>query len=162
MITPDGIIYYDNMPDLLYDLFNEIGLSIDEMHYLYDSDTTKMVVFKDKYIKASLNGEPIYCGRNEVAFDPAKNYALISTLFCYYLDKCQNTDDGDILQGYISHFIDDNPERDMQRVAVKTIGRGEISSDYFYNIYLAYFDCIFKIAGYNVNLHNFDIIEEKK
>ena len=80
-------------------------------------------------------------------------------MFCYYLDKCQHTDDGDILQGYIANFIDDNPEKDKQRVAVKTKGRGEISSAYYYNIYLAYIDCIFRIAGYVPNLYNLDIKE---
>ena len=100
--------------------------------------------------------------QNDIPFEPNKSYSLVNYLFCHYLDKVQQSDDGDILQGYIAHFIDDNEERDKQRVVVRTRGRGDISSDYYYNIYLAFFDCVFRIAGYTPNLHNFDIVEEKK
>ena len=60
----------------------------------------------------------------------------------------------------IAQYIDDDEAREKQRVVVKTAGRGEISSDYHYNIYLSYIDCIFKIAGYNTDLSNFDIKPE--
>lgn len=158
MYAPNGAIWFNNIYELYYDLFNEIGLNIGPNQYLYDQDTQTQIKFKDKYIKASIDGSPIYAGRNDIVFDPAKNYSLISRLFEYYLEKAQNSDDGDIIQGYVAHYIDDNPEKDKQRVVVKTIGRGEISSNYYYNIYLAYMDCIFKIAGYRlIDLSNFDI-----
>ena len=81
----------------------------------------------------------------------------MTRLFEYYLDKCQNSDDGDQLQGYIAHYIDDDETKEKQRVVVKTVGRGEISSQFYFNVYLAYIDCLFKIAGYNADLSNFDI-----
>ena len=154
---PNGTVGFDNIFDMYYELFNEIGLGINNQQYLYDQDTQTVIMFKEKYIKASIDGQPIYAGRNDIVFEPAKNYTLMTRLFEYYLDKCQNSDDGDILCGYIAHYIDDDETKEKQRVVVKTVGRGEISSEFYYNIYLAYIDCLFKIAGYNAVLSNFDI-----
>lgn len=156
----NGTIGFDNIYDMYYDLFSEIGLGINAQQYLYDQDTQVTITFKEKYIKASINGQPIYAGRNDIVFEPAKNYTLMARLFEYYLDKCQQSDDGDLLEGYIAHYIDDDETKEKQRVVVKTVGRGEISSNYYFNIYLAYIDCLFKIAGYNANLTNFDIKAE--
>ena len=156
----DGTVTFNDIYDLYNELFMELGLYIGPDQYLYEQDTAMPIRLKDKFIKATINPNiPLYAGRNDILFEPNRNYSLIASLFCYYLDKCQHTDDGDILQGYIANFIDDNPEKDKQRVAVKTKGRGEISSAYYYNIYLAYIDCIFRIAGYVPNLYNLDIKE---
>lgn len=153
----NGTVGFENIWDMYYDLFSEIGLGINNQQYLYDQDTQVTITFKEKYIKASINGQPVYAGRNDIVFEPAKNYTLMARLFEYYLDKCQQSDDGDQLQGYIAHYIDDDEAKEKQRVVVKTMGRGEISSNYYFNIYLAYIDCLFKIAGYNAILTNFDI-----
>ena len=161
MYNPDGTIGFNTFNEMQYDLFSEIGLGINRQSYVYDQDTLEVLRIKDKYIKASVQGEPIYTGKNEVPFDPSKNYSLINYLFSYYLNKAQNSEDGDMIGGYIAHFIDDNETKDKQRVVVRSAERGDISSDYYFNIYLAYFDCIFRIAGYVPNLHNFDIVEEK-
>lgn len=157
----NGTVVFDSLDDLYYELFNEIGLAVGATdQYLYDQDTGIQLRFKEKFIKASINGQPIYQGKNDIAFDPQKNYSLMNTLFGYYLQKCQNSEDGDMLQGYIAHFIDDNPERDKQQVVVKTQGRGNIASSFYSNIFLAYIDCIFRIAGYIPDLSNFDIVYE--
>ena len=157
---PNGKVFFNDIYDLFYDLFMEIGLSIGKDQYLYDQETNIPIMIKDKYIKASVDNTPIYAGRNDIVFDPARNYSLMEKLFCFYLDKCQHSDDGDILGGYIAHYIDDNPEKDKQRVTVKTMQRGLIESDFYYNIYLEYIDCIFKIGGYNPDLFMFDIKPE--
>jgi len=154
---PNGTVAFDNIFDMYYDMFSEIGLGINSQQYLYDQDTQIVIQFKEKYIKASINGQPVYAGRNDIVFEPAKNYTLMTRLFEYYLDKCQNSDDGDQLRGYIAHYIDDDEAKEKQRVVVKTAGRGEISSQFYFNVYLAYIDCLFKIAGYNADLSNFDI-----
>lgn len=156
----NGTVGFENIWDLYYDLFSEIGLGINSQQYLYDQDTQTTIMFKDKYIKASINGQPVYAGRNDVVFEPNKNYTLMARLFEYYLDKCQHSDDGDLLCGYIAHYIDDDATKEKQAVVVKTQGRGLIQSDFYFNIYLAYVDCLFKIAGYNVVLKNFDIKAE--
>lgn len=164
---PNGQITFTDFTDMYYDLFMELGLGINGNSYLYDQDTDMPILFKEKYIKANINGAPLYQGRNDIIFDPAKNYSLMDRLFGFYLDKCKNSDDGDILRGYIAHYIEDNPEKTKQRVVVKTVpieqgGRGLIESDFYYNVYLAFIDCIFKIAGYAPNLQNFDVEPERK
>ena len=128
--------------------------------YLYDQDDGNYLQFDENYIKCTLDpNQIIYAGRNEIIFEPNTNYKLINTLFGYYLDKCQRSEDGDILGGYVAHYSDETPER-KQRVVVKTLGRGEISSKWYWFIYLAFIDCMFAIAGYNVDLSNFDIEPE--
>jgi hypothetical protein len=49
---------------------------------------------------------PAYAGINDIVFEPIHNYGMISNLFGMYLDMCQDTDDGDLLQGYIAHFVE--------------------------------------------------------
>lgn len=158
----DGSVTFESMPELFYDLFMEMGLGINGDQHLYDQESMCPILFKEKYIKATITGTPIYAGRNDILFDPANNYSLMSHIFGFYLDKCQTSDDGDLLCGYLAHYIEDNPEKDKQRVAVKTQGRGIIESDFYYNIYLAYIDCIFRIAGYRPVLTQFDIKPEKR
>jgi hypothetical protein len=127
--------------------------------YLYDQESGNYLTFENLYIKASTAGNEIYAGRNEIVFDPAFNYKLIDRLFGFFLDKCQNSDDGDLLGGFIAYYSEDNPER-KQRVVVKTNRRGDISSKWYWCIYLAYIDCIFAINEYNVDLSNFDVEPE--
>ena len=156
--TNNGSMVFETIEELYSELFMEIGIAV-KGNYLYmqGGDFLKC---GDRFIKVSLDGTPVYPGRNDIIFDPSTNYALIQFLFGFYLDLCQDSDDGDILKGYIANYIDDDESREKQRVVVKTVGRGEISSDYHYNIYLSYIDCIFKIAGYNTDLSNFDIKPE--
>lgn len=156
----NGMMGFANIFDMYYDLFNEMGLSLRD-NMLYDQDTGNPLMFKEKYIKASIDGRPVYPGKNDILFEPDKNYALIVSLYGFYLDKCTNSEDGDILGGYVANYIDDNETKDKQRIVVKTINRGEIYSAFYYNIYLSYIDSIFRIAGYNnIDLSNFDIVEE--
>lgn len=155
--NPDGTVMFRDIYELYYDTFMEIGLGIGQDQYLYDQDTCTHIKFKDKFIKATIDRNcPIYAGRNDIIFEPDKNFGLMQTLFHYYLDKCQNSDDGDTLGGYIADYIDDNITKDKQAVALKTIQRGEIKSNYYSNAFLGFFDCIFRIAGYNPNLDNID------
>lgn len=152
-------ITYNNVFDLYYEIFNSIGLAVNRNQYLYDQDTGNVLKFGDKLIKATINPNiPIYAGRNDIVFDPSKNYQLVSTLFGYYIDKTMNSENPELLQGYIAHYIDDNITKDKQRIVVKTSGKGEIASRYYYNIYLAYFDCILRIEGFDPDLTNLDIM----
>lgn len=155
---PDGSITFNSIPEMYYDLFMEIGLAVRAQdQYLYDQDTLNPIKFKDKFIKASVDGTPLYAGRNDIVFEPDKNYSLIARLFELYLDKCTHSDDGDLLQGYIAHYIEDDGAKEKQRVCVKTYGRGVIESAFYFNIYLAYIDCLFRVAGYVPHLEMFDV-----
>jgi hypothetical protein len=160
---PNGKVYYDNLAEMQYNLFMEIGFAVNAQGYLYDTDNgnTQPIKYKDKLIKASVDGTPVYAGRNDVVFEPDKNYGMVNTLFGYFLDKLINTDDEDLhLDGYIAHYIEDDPTREYQRVVVKTT-HGEIYSDFYLNAYLGYIDSMFKLTHNNVDLHNLDIRVEK-
>ena len=162
MIYNNGIAYFNDLNDLYYNYLLEMGLAINANQYLCYQDSGQILQFKGKFIKASVNNVPVYAGLNDILFDPLHNYGMIATLFGLYLDQCQNADDGDILNGYIAHYIEDNPnDKTMQKVTVKTFGRGEISSNYYHNVFLAYIDCTFRVSGTNVDLSAFDIEYER-
>ena len=153
--TQNGVQFSDEF-ELNYHLFMEIGLSVNYNGYLYDQDTGIEIKYKDKYIKSSTVPMPLYAGRNDIIFEPAKNYNLMTTLLGYYIDKETNSDDGDRI-GYIAQYIDDNPTKDKQRIVIKT-KRGDIASKFYYNVYLGYIECIFMLGGSLVpDLSNFDI-----
>lgn len=156
--SSNGKMTFNSIEELYSDLFMSIGLAVKNNYaYLQDGDFLKC---GDKFIKVSLIGEPVYPGRNDIIFDPSMNYSLMSFMFGFYLDQCQHSEDGDMLGGYIAHYIEDDELKEKQRVVVKTINRGFIESNFYYNLYLAYIDCIFKIDGYDVDLSNFDIKPE--
>lgn len=160
---PNGSVMFNNMNELLYDYFIEMGLNVDSNQYLRFQETGEPVIFDKKYIKASINGQPVYGGMNDVVFD-MRNYKLIASLFTMYLEMCKVSDDGDLLEGYIAHYMEDDSDKEKQRVTVKTVGRGEISSNFYHIIFFAFVDCTFRISGYNVDLSAFDeaIYDERK
>lgn len=157
----NGKVTFDDVYEMFYHLFTEIGLGISNNQYLYDQDTGIELRFKDKYIKATVHPIEIYAGRNDIVFDPARNYNLMVTLFGYYIDKESHDPDGDKI-GFIAQYIENefaSKERERQRVVVKT-SRGDIASQYYYNIYLGYIECIFILSeNFSVDLSNFDFFE---
>ena len=75
----NGKMVFSTIEELFSDLFMEIGLAVKNNYvYLQGGDFLKC---GDKFIKVSLDGSPVYPGRNDIMFDPANNYALISFLF---------------------------------------------------------------------------------
>ena len=84
---PNGEFQYDNVNELYYNLFLEIGLFINQHQYIQDTDTGIVLQYKKRYIKADLSGNPVYAGVTDVIFDLPHNYGLISTLLGYYIDK---------------------------------------------------------------------------
>lgn len=156
---PNGVVVFNTIQDLYYDLLIELGLAIKD-EFVYVQDTGVFLRYDDKFIKASVDGRPVYPNRNAVVFDLSINRDLTEKIFGYYLDSCQADEEEDTIGGYIAHYTEYNDEREKQRVVVKSVNRGEIRSNFYYNIYLSYIDCIFKIAGYNVDLSNFDVVPE--
>ena len=158
----NGFLIFDNYNEMIYNYLLEMGLVVRQDQYLAYQDSGQVLQYNGKFIKVEYAGQPTYAGLNDVVYDPAHSYGITSTLFGLFLDQSQDTDDGDILQGYIAHYVEDNKERDKQRVTVKTVGRGEISSNYYHNIFLAYIDCTFKVSGSNVDLTAFDVEYERR
>ena len=155
-ILPTGEIQYDNVNELYYNLFLEIGLKINQNQYLQDIDTNIVLEYKKRYIKADLSGNTIYAGMTDVIFDPPHNYGLISTLMGYYIDK--RTAEGEDV-GYIAQAVIDNDF--THQVLVKTT-HGDILSKPYHNVYLGYIEVIMTIGGSRVDLRNLDIVEEEE
>ncbi len=162
--SANGKIFFTDLKEMYYNLFLEIGLSINSNQYIYDQDTDIVLKYKDKYMKMSFNSE-VYAGRNDMVFDPVTNYNLIVTLFGYYIEK-ETANGNDI--GYIADFREEEfkraiipkGERFRQRVIIKT-KRGDLYTNYYYNLYLAYIEAIFILSGNSeYDLSNFDILPE--
>lgn len=155
---PTGHMIFDDVYEMYYNLFLEIGLAINHNSYLYDTDTGIELKYKDKYIKASVSQAPIYPGMYDIIFDPATNYNLVAVLLGYYIDKVSKSGEDTI--GYIAQYIEDNGSVDdrKQRIAVKT-NHGDYFTNFYYNLYLAYIEMIFLLGGNTVYLSNFDIVE---
>ena len=151
---PNGKMVFDDVFEMYFQLFAEIGLGINQNQYLYDQDNLQVLRYKDKYIKATVKPQEIYAGKTDVVFEPAKNYNLMTTLFGYFIDK-ETALSGNI--DYRSQYIEDDITRTKQRLVVKT-GNGDIYSSFYFNIYLAYIECIFILSGFDVDLSNLDFI----
>lgn len=161
IILPNGKYGFADINDMYYDLFNEMGISINRDNFLYDQDNGNLIAFEDKYLKASIDGRPVYPGKNDMLFEPNKCFAMLKALYGFYIDKCVKDEDGDKTGGYIADFIVDDAAREKQQVVLRSKTRGDIASHFYYNIYLSYIDNIFRIAGYEVDLSNFDEIPER-
>lgn len=159
--TPEGKIAYQSVGELNYNLFMTIGLGIDSEQHLYDQDSEQKLNYKGKYIKAAINDMPIYAGRNDIVFDPSKNYNLMATLIGYYIDKESKSEEGDRI-GFIAQGTEDTPDKEFHRIFVQSSIKGRVESDWYQNGYLGFIDCIFKLDGQNIDLHNFDIREEQQ
>jgi hypothetical protein len=150
----NGACQFDSLGELYYNLFMTIGLGINSQQYLYDQDTGIVIKFKDKFIKANTNNQPLYAGRMDVVFEPSKNYGLMTTLVGYYIDKESNSEDGDRI-GFISMGIEDK-DIEWHRVIVQTNYKGIIESKFYRQAYLGYIEVIFQMDGVNVDLTNLD------
>lgn len=157
----NGKIVFNDIYEMFYHLFTEIGLSINGNQYLYDQDTGIELKYKDKYIKATVQPIPIYAGRNDIVFDPIKNYNLMVSILGYYIDKESQNPNGDNI-GFIAQYIEEipngssDPDKRRQRVVLKT-NKGEIRSQFYNNIYLGYIEIIFILSdNFIPDLSNFD------
>ena len=152
--------------DLVYHLFLEMDLDTDENDYVYDRETLSKLAFNGKMIKASGVPKPLYAGRDDIIFD-IYNYNMMKMLFGYIINKASQ--DPDVNLQYIADFTEDEPRRKIfkedrlkQRMGIRTANKGDIYSDYYNNICLAYVDLIFKIYdNINADLSNFDIMQTK-
>ena len=48
---PNGKMIFDDIYEMYFQLFAEIGLGINQNQYLYDQDSMIVLKYKDKYIK---------------------------------------------------------------------------------------------------------------
>lgn len=162
--SANGKMFFNDTREMYYNLFLELGLSINNEQFIYDQDTGVVLKYKDKRIKMSFTGN-VYGSNNDVVFDPSINYDLMVKLFGYYIEK--ETQNGNDI-GYIAHFAEEEfgrafvpkNERFKQRIVIKT-KNGDIKTTAYYNLYLAYVEAIFILSGnIDYDLSNFDILPE--
>lgn len=154
----NGKMCFDNVYEMYYNLFIEIGLAINYNQYLYDKDTGIELRFKDKYIKATIQPVEIYAGRNDIIFDPLNNYNLMITLLGYFIDKVNSDEESQHIE-FIAHYTEELKEYEMQRVVIKTTS-GDIYSNYYKNVNFGYIECIFILSGNtNYDLRNLDQVQ---
>jgi hypothetical protein len=153
---PNGKIMFNDIFELDYHLFMEMGFSINKDDYLYDQETGAIITFSDKQVKASVDPKHIvYAGKNDIVFSPTDNYTFVNRLFGYFLDKISNDPESDIK--YIAHAIEDNAERDKQRLMIRTVD-GDYFTEYYWTQHLMYIEAIFILGhNFNVDLSNFDV-----
>ena len=152
-----GETVFDDVYELYYNLFNAIGLSINYDSKLYDQDSCKELLYNNHFIKAATTPIAIYAGKNDVIFDPYKNYNIMVMLFVYWLDKEAAMNDMNI--GYLSQYIEDNKDTEdqKQRFVLKT-NKGEYISKWYYNLWLGYAEIILAISdNIALDLSNLDI-----
>ena len=157
--TGQLVTMYDNLQELYYNLFFELGVFVNESGYIQDSDTNIQLKFRDMYIKVSLNDmNEAYAGKTEILFDPPHNFALASNLMGFYIDKREHSDNpvNYLSQGIVDRMFPDDIMR--HQVFVKT-GNGEYESNFYRNSYLCFIDCIFRMGGSVVDLSNLDLLE---
>ena len=169
-IGANGKTFFNDMGELFYNLFLEIGLGINQDQYIYDQDSGIVLKCKDRYIKASINNTPVYAGKNDIVFDPANNYNLIVWLLSYYAEKEEANGEGNV--SYMSHFTEpevyisrktdrDTTKRYRQRVVIVTRSGQNLHTGFYYNLYLAFIEAIFILSGNDeYDLSNFDVVPE--
>lgn len=150
----NGKVQFDDQYEMCYNLFNAIGIGVaNGTNYLYDQDTGITLNYKGKAIKAAIVPQPIYAGKTDVVFNPVMNHNIMTTLFGYYIDK---EADSTNQIGFLSQYVEDNEARDKQRLVVRTVN-GDVYSNFYTDLYLAFVECIFTLSGdYNVDLTNLD------
>ena len=155
IILNNGSVQFGDITELYYNLFNEIGLSINAQQYLYDQDTGITLRYKDKYLKATTTIEPIYAGKSDIVFDPASNFNCMVTLFGYFIEKISINNNFP----YKAQYVEDNPDKTKQRLVVQTLDGKKYTSKFYNNLYLGFIEVIFQISDISVNLENFDNVK---
>lgn len=154
MIWANGVMMFENVYDLIYNLLNEIGLSIDSNGYVYDQDSGIHLEAQGKKIKASVRPDiPCYAGQGEVVFDPLNNTRQIHTLLGYAIDKEMATNPE---FNCISHYITETPMDKPTSITLKMIDGSLLSTPFYNNRCLKFIGGIFLIYGYITDLSNFD------
>ena len=166
-ISPEGPIFqYDNVEELTYNFLNCMGLSVTPNGSVIDTELNvnggTVIKLSGKILKANTNNFQIhYAGEGELMLEILTSYKTLNSLLGLFLDKRKLFDDIETL----SFFPEDAEDKDgnrISRLTVRFTNGTQVSSDYYYNRCLTILDIIFKLGEENVNIHNFDSIEEKQ
>ena len=159
------VFIYDNVEELIYNFLNCMGLSVKLDGTVVDTELNvnggTIIKLSGKSLKANTNPNNIhYAGEGEIMLEILSNYKTLNSLLGLFLDKRKMFDNIETL----SFFPEDAEDKDGNKISKLTIrfaDNSQISSDYYYNKCLTIIDIIFKLGEENVDIHNFDSIEEK-
>ena len=159
-VCQDGSTCFNDVFEMNYFLFLEMGLSLNQDNRLIDSENGTPIKFQDKYIKATVTPVALYGGKDDILFEPALNYKLMSTLLGYFIDKFSSDPDNEF--NFVAMFID-NVTKDKNRIVIKYNNNKKITTNAYYNLYLCLIEAIFNINGnMKINLSNFDFPRDNK
>lgn len=163
----NGRTMFSTKGELYYHILIEMGLGLDKNNHIYDQYTGDTLSWKDKYIKCSINDQPIYAGKDEVLFTIDENFQLFMNIFSRYLDCLEDDPDSDI--SIVAYYIDFDEALNKSRLIVKynkkdgsSVGN-ILSTNFFSDTWLCYIEAVFLLNG-NVtfDLSNFDQEREKR
>ena len=135
-ITSDGKTQLSTKGELYYHLLLEMGLALDKLNHLYDQNTGDTLAWKDKYIKCSVDDQPIYAGKDEIIFSLDENFQLFMNLYAHFLDTLAADPDNNIV--VVSYYIDYDENLNKSKLSIKyntkdgSITNGLIVTSYSY------------------------------
>jgi len=159
-ILPDGTMQFVDQYELTYELFNDLDLEVRPDGTVYDTRGCTILAFNGMNLKANINPYNIhYAGEGEIIFEPLSNVRLVTTLFGWDLER--KIKEGQITFRTFSPsemLCDDEIKR--TNLTVKFDDNNSICTKYYHNKCLKFLEMIFILNSEQVDLSNFDIIEE--
>lgn|SRR5574344_494203 len=161
----EGAMIFKDVYELTYELLvSTMGYNILEADgAIYDPDKNTSITFMGMLIKATINPEDIkYAGQGEIALDLLNNSKLVNSIFGYYLQS--KIDQG---MPFVSYYTDEKiiemkkiGDIKYSSLSIKYDSVHVTSSEFYHNKCLKYIDLIFKMEEENVNLKNFDSLDD--
>lgn len=160
-ITPYGVMF-DDAYELTYNIMNSIGIEVYPDGSLYDPDRDTTISYEGKMMKATINPLDIkYAGQGECIFEPLTNVRQVTTLMGYMIDKKVEMEEMTFQTWYQEEMEDPITGWRYSNITIKTESGEHITSHYYYNKCLKFIEMIFILGEQDVNLLNFDPIEDR-
>ena len=166
IITKEGKTMFSTKGELYYHILVEMGLGINKDQHVYDQLTGDLLSWRDRYIKCSIDDQPIYAGKDEVIFSIDENFQLFMNMYSHFLDTLLRDEDSNI--AVVAHYVDYDETSDKNRVCVKYNSKdGQLVGEMLYTSYymdpwLCYIESVFLLNGNGgFDFSNFDHIREK-
>jgi len=156
-IMPNGMMMFDDIFELNYELLNEMELEVRNDGTVFDSERNVILALNDNIIKASIRPDHInYAGQNEISMDILTNIRLVTMIFGLQLQK-------KMAEGmpFMSYYQEETEREDIKytNLTVKQTNINSISSKYYHNKCLKFIEMIFLLNEQLVDLSNFDVLE---
>lgn len=160
-ITPYGVQFNDVF-ELNYNIMSSIGIEVYPDGSLYDPDRDTIIACDGKTLKTTINPMDIkYAGQGECMFDPLNNVKQVTTLMGYFIDKKVEFEEMTFQSWYPEEMEDSIMGWKYSSITIKTEEGEHISTHYYYNKCLKFIEMIFILGEQDVNLLNFDLVEDR-